>query len=140
MEEYIKDFDGWNNEVKVLESKKFEDFFYAREIWWCALGVNIGSEQDGKNDSFERPVLILKKINSNLLLMVPLTSKISAREYRVTASILGKKSQILIEQARTISSKRLLRKIGSLKKSTFQEVIICFLKYILSFQEGETPP
>ena len=36
-------------------------YFKEREIWWVNLGVNVGFEQDGKGDNFERPILILKK-------------------------------------------------------------------------------
>jgi hypothetical protein len=33
-------------------------FFYFREkeIWWACLGANIGFEQNGKNENFERPI------------------------------------------------------------------------------------
>ncbi|MES3031217.1 MAG: type II toxin-antitoxin system PemK/MazF family toxin [Patescibacteria group bacterium] len=139
-EEYIKDFDAWNDRAKLLNSKEFNDFFYAREIWWCALGTNIGSEQDGKNESFERPVLILRKINPSLLLIAPLTSKITKWDYRINIKLSGEESQILVEQIRTISSKRLLRKITVLKVTLFLKVIMSLLHFILTFAEDETPP
>jgi len=41
-----------------------DDFFFLEgEVWWTALGVNIGHEIDGKNEFCERPVVILKKID-----------------------------------------------------------------------------
>lgn len=45
-----------------MHASEGEILFYEREIWWCSLGVNIGFEQDGTNDLFERPVLVIKKI------------------------------------------------------------------------------
>lgn len=45
------------------------------------MGVNIGYEEDGKNEKFERPVLILKKFNQYLILVVPLSSKIKNNKY-----------------------------------------------------------
>ncbi len=123
MEEYIKNFDAWNERVKVIDHSKFDDFIYEREIWWCALGVNIGSEQDGKNDTFERPVLIVKKINKDLLLVAPLTSKITNSEYCITTTSSGVLSQVILSQLRVISSKRLLRKISRIKTLTFYQII-----------------
>jgi hypothetical protein len=60
-----KDFDGWIKKKKSLHesSKEKAAYFYEREIWWCSIGINIGFEQDGKNEHFERPVLVLRKFN-----------------------------------------------------------------------------
>ena len=70
-----KDFDGWNKTKKSLNSKPKSTNAYARELWWCALGTNIGAEADGKNNNFERPVLIIKIYNKETLLVLPVTSK-----------------------------------------------------------------
>ena len=140
MEEYKKDFDKWNEYAKKLDSTKFDDFFYVREIWWCALGVNIGSEQDGKNDDFVRPVLIIKKINQELLCVVPLTSKIIDNEYRVVSGSTGITSQIILSQIRSVSSRRLLRKISKVKIIVFFEVIIKLSCLLLGVIKNETPP
>ena len=60
----MKDFDNWNKEKKILESTANETLvFHEREIWWCSIGLNVGDEQDGKNDYFERPVLVIRKFN-----------------------------------------------------------------------------
>jgi mRNA interferase MazF len=80
---YIKDFDKWNAYQKTLDKQEFEGFCREREVWWCALGVNIGSEQDGKNNGFERPTLILKKISDELLLVAPFTSKLIKNRYSI---------------------------------------------------------
>ena len=42
----------------------------------CTLGKNIGDEEDGKTEDFERPPLIFRKFNKNLLFILPLSSKI----------------------------------------------------------------
>jgi mRNA-degrading endonuclease toxin of MazEF toxin-antitoxin module len=138
--EYIKNFDEWNVYSKNLDSAEFKGFFYEREIWWCALGVNVGSEQDGKNDNFERPVLIVKKINHNLLWIVPLTSKITSYESRIPIKILGQKSQLLLSQIRSISSRRLLRKIGIAKAAVFYEALVRLGLVLFKTTKGETPP
>jgi mRNA interferase MazF len=138
--EYVKDFDGWNTKAKILDSKIFDDFFYAREIWWCALGVNIGSEQDGKNESFERPVLILKRISNELCLIVPFTSKIINNDYRITTSSTGMEAQVILSHVRSISTKRLLRKVGKIKTVVFFEVLIKLSFMLLGVIKDETPP
>lgn len=48
--------------------------FKEREIWWRSIGTNIGTEEDGKNAHFERPVLVLRKFNRDIFLGLPLTS------------------------------------------------------------------
>lgn len=43
---YIKDFDGWNT-VKKLVHERVHDtdfYYYAREVWWCSVGVNVDVE------------------------------------------------------------------------------------------------
>ena len=69
-----KDFDGWNEHKKIANNSEFSLYFYEREIWWCAVGVNIGFEQDGKGIKFARPVLVLKKYSKNVFVGVPLTT------------------------------------------------------------------
>ncbi|MCX6718934.1 MAG: type II toxin-antitoxin system PemK/MazF family toxin [Candidatus Taylorbacteria bacterium] len=142
MTEYIKDFDKWNKFKKAVNSKTIdlEVFFHEREIWWCSLGVNIGSEEDGKNESFERPVLIVRKINKDKLLITPFTSKIVTNDLRITASCAGIRSQILLDQIRIVSSRRLLRRIGYVKMDAYQKVIIGITRLVIGIPEGETPP
>ena len=52
--------------IEINNSNKYPRFFKEREIWWASIGSNVGSEEDGKNNDFERPVLILKKFNKDL--------------------------------------------------------------------------
>lgn len=57
-----------------MKQKDTIHLFNEREIWWCSIGENIGFEGDGKNDMFERPVLILKKYNAEVFFGAPLTT------------------------------------------------------------------
>jgi hypothetical protein len=47
---YTKDYDGWTNKKKRLDARvlPMDFFFLEREVWWAAIGVNIGREEDGK--------------------------------------------------------------------------------------------
>ena len=50
-------------------------------MWWCALGINVGVETDGKHGNFERPVLVLMKFNKDAVLVVPLSSNAKRNPY-----------------------------------------------------------
>ncbi len=119
--EYIKSFDVWNEKMKLLEKRILPDdfFFLEGEIWWVALGVNIGHEIDGKNDMFERPVVVLKRITDDLLWAIPITSTIKSSVDFQLMKHSGKQQTILVSQIKLISNKRLLRLIFRMKQSEF---------------------
>ena len=129
-EEYIKEFDLWNAKKKEIEQSNVQRLCREREIWWCALGVNIGIEQDGKNELFERPVLILKRYNINLILVLPITSTEKDNIYYVKInSVMA--SSVILSQVRAIDSKRLLRKVGMLSIKDYLLVLFNLLKTLL---------
>lgn len=119
-----KDFDKWNKEKKLVDKKSINRdlFFYPREIWWCSAGLNIGVEADGKNENFERPVLIIKKFNAEMIWVLPLTTREKQNKYHYKLEHENIKSWVILSQIKTISTKRLLRKIGSISVSDFGEV------------------
>lgn len=119
-----KDFDTWNKEKKLVDKKLINKnlYFYAREIWWCSAGLNVGVEADGKNENFERPMLIIKKFNADMVWVLPLTTKEKNNRYHYKLTHETIKSWVILSQIKTISTKRLLRKIGSISKSDLNEV------------------
>jgi mRNA interferase MazF len=52
-----KDFDRWNACKKTTQTHR-PPLFSEGQVWWCRLGANVGDEQDGKGESFLRPVLV----------------------------------------------------------------------------------
>ena len=120
-----KDFDNWNKEKKAVDAKvvNTELFFYAREIWWCSAGLNIGVETNGKHENFERPMLIVKKFNADMVWSLPLTTQGNNNKYYYKLNHEEIKSWVVLSQIKTISTKRLLRKIGSISESDFKKVI-----------------
>lgn len=51
-------FVAWTRlKIRIHLSEK-DVYFREGEMWWASLGANIGHEQDGKNETFERPILI----------------------------------------------------------------------------------
>lgn len=123
-------FDVWNSLKKDISKSFRNDFFYEREIWWCSLGMNIGSEQNGKNARFERPVLIVKKYSKDIALVLPLTTSIKKGDYYVPLDTFDN-SCVIISQARTVSSKRFLRKIATISVKDYLKVLVLFVKSIL---------
>jgi len=99
-------------------------------VWWCSLGINIGVESDGKNDNFERPVLIVKKFNADMIWIVPLTSRKHNNEYYRKVDHEFGPSWECLTQLRVVSTKRLLRKIGMTIQTDFQAVLTSLSEYI----------
>ncbi|MBP9701783.1 MAG: type II toxin-antitoxin system PemK/MazF family toxin [Candidatus Pacebacteria bacterium] len=120
--EYKKDFDLWNTIKKRLNEIEAATFVHSREIWWCALGVNIGAEIDGKNVNFERPVLALRAYNKQTILVLPIVSKISSDNFHYITKTTQKPYCICLTQSRTVSSQRMLRKIDIVGVIEFENI------------------
>ena len=116
-----KDFDKWNERKKALNDRE-RILFNPREIWWCSFGVNIGSEQDGSGDNFERPVVIIKKLSPNTFFVAPLSTKEKLEKFQspIKHSLIF--GFALLDQIRVIDSKRLLRKIGMTDEIEFNKM------------------
>lgn len=120
-------FDKWNILKKEVDLQVPDFNFSEKEIWWCSLGKNIGNEQDGKNNNFERPVVILKKWSSNFFIGLPMTSKNKINEknqkfyfeYDLNESEVG---YVILTQIKSLSSKRLIRRMGKMSDKLFLEL------------------
>jgi mRNA interferase MazF len=118
-----KNFDEWNEEKKLINARSKVPFYHEREIWWCALGVNVGSEQDGSLEEYRRPILILKGFGRDTCLVIPLTTSHRSHPLRVPIGLVGEKeARALISQIRVIDTKRLVHKIEMLNKEVFVEI------------------
>jgi mRNA interferase MazF len=110
---FMKLFDPWSESKKHLDARSLNDKFrvHEREVWWCSLGVNIGDEEDGKNDLFERPVLIIRKFNNGLVWCLPMSTKIKDSPFYFPIEHDGITFSIILSQLRVISTKRFQRHI-----------------------------
>ncbi len=126
---HLKDFNGWNIEKQYINSTNKELYFAEREIWWCAFGINIGVEIDGKNGKYERPALVLKYINKDMALAVPLTTKGKEDKYHIKIQTDKMASFAKISQIKVISSKRLLRKVDTLAEDQFLVIRQRFIEF-----------
>ena len=118
-----KDFDRWNEQKKTIDDRQKSPFCHERELWWCTLGVNIGSEQDGSNIEYRRPILILKGLSKQTCLVIPLTTSTHTHKLRPSIGLVeDEQAHALLSQMRVIDTKRLVRKIGNLDKQIFDDI------------------
>ncbi|MEO6536161.1 MAG: type II toxin-antitoxin system PemK/MazF family toxin [Candidatus Paceibacterota bacterium] len=118
-----KDFDAWNSKKQSINSRTDAPFYHEREIWWCALGLNIGFEQDGKGDNYRRPVLIIRGFNRETCFAIALTGRSrTGRFYIPLGEVDGREASAVLSQIRIIDTKRLVRKISTLNDKTFESV------------------
>ena len=118
-----KDFDKWNEKKKIIHDSNEGKLYHTRELWWCSLGVNVGSEQDGSGEKYDRPVLILKGLSKQTCIILPLTSSSEKHKMRIPiGKVQNEKASVIISQIRVVDTKRLIYKIGFLDKDIFSNI------------------
>ena len=117
-----KDFDRWHALKSWLHQQHNQPTFQEREVWWCSIGLNVGHEEDGKNDYFNRPVLILRKFNKQLFWGVPLTTRIKESPHYYIIDFRSKKQCVMLTHLRLYDSKRLTHKAGKIGSGQFRSV------------------
>ena len=126
---YFKKFDKWALIKEEVDQKNVPEnlYFYEKEVWWCIIGLNIGTEINGKDEKFQRPVLIIKKFNKYQFWGIPLTSKNKNNKYSVSIIYLNNdkkiKSFLNLSQLKVFSAKRLTKKIGLIEEINFKEIL-----------------
>ena len=107
-------FDGWFEVKKEIHESHRTQAIKEGEIWWCAMGKNVGIEIDGKSKTFARPVLIFKKLSRFGFLGIPLTSKPHVGSWYVSFRFQGRNEVAVLSQIRVISVSRLYSKMGDI--------------------------
>lgn len=125
-----KDFDKWNGEKKRIHHLTPRHFVHPREIWWCALGLNVGAEVDGKNENFERPMLAIHVYNRDTFLALPITSLEKSDRFHCPVNAKIGTVWVKLTQARVLSTNRVLRKLDLLSETEFQKVKSMFNNFI----------
>jgi mRNA interferase MazF len=122
MEDILMLYDQWNIQKKALSKSKQRYLFKEGEIWWCSLGLNVGTESFGKGETFRRPVLILKKLSSETCIALPLTSKEKNGSWFVDIPVKGEVNWVMLYQIRMIHIKRFQRRLSVLEELDFLRV------------------
>ncbi len=120
---FIKRFLEWIGIKQKLDGNDYTPP-HVREgdLWWCAIGENVGVEISGKGQGFTRPVIILKKFGRFSFFGIPTTTKIRDGTWYVSFVHKGVKETAILSQARVFSYKRLDKKMGVLDEADFKKV------------------
>ncbi|MBQ8992356.1 type II toxin-antitoxin system PemK/MazF family toxin [Candidatus Saccharibacteria bacterium] len=92
------------------------------EIWWCAVGENIGVEINGKNSIFERPVLVFSKISRLGFVGIPLTSQKKEGDWYLHFKNQGKDEYAALTQIRFFSVHRVYRRLGQIDDEDYSRI------------------
>ena len=118
----LKRFIEWIQNKINLDTKERIIEINQGEVYWCALGENIGDEENGKGDNFRRPVLVLKKFNKNIFWGVPLSTKNKDNIYDSRVLLKNIEQSAMISQLRVLDTKRLDKKIGYISRKDFVDI------------------
>lgn len=121
----MKDFNRWNElKKKIDEEDSLPDNFPKEgEVWMSSVGVNIGYEQNGSEDNFSRPMLIIKKFNNHMFWAIPLSTKQKDFDFYFNfTDPNGQKVSAILAQMKLVSVKRLKRDIYIMPTELFEEI------------------
>lgn len=116
-----KDFQKWHFKKELIDGTGKRLFFHEREIWWCAVGLNIGFEQDGRGERFARPVPVFKKFNNEVFWAIPISTKIKKGKFYVPIEFGDGVARVaIISQLCLVDAKRLMNKIGTIANNNHE--------------------
>lgn len=119
-----KDFQKWHNKKSQVDQIEKRPFFHEQEIWFCHVGMNVGFEQDGSGDDFQRPVIIIRKFNRSVCWVIPLSKTQKRGKYYFAFPFDSYTTSVaILSQIRLLDAKRLSRKIGKMSNNEFRELI-----------------
>jgi mRNA interferase MazF len=132
--ERVKDFDNWNKLKKEIHFRERKFYVKPREVVWLSLGENVGDEENGKGNGFQRPVLVLKVFNKNIFYGVPLSSKLKENNIyylkvmlternKITNELVTLERSVLASHAKLFDTKRIVEHMGYLKQEDFRHII-----------------
>ena len=119
--DYFKDFETWNTVKQRINKDEHSISIRAGEIRWVAIGVNIGSEIDGKGVSFTRPALIINVSGSSFALIVPMSTKVKDKAGYHQITWKNRQVALCIHQTRVVSQKRIFSRLGKLSNTKLLE-------------------
>lgn len=123
MDDFVQKYNKWNIKKQKINFSDNEGFYFQEgDVWWCSLGLNIGSESYGKGESFRRPVLILKKLSLDLCIALPFTSKKKFGSWFMNIMLDDMHQCVLLYQIRTLNTRRFQRKIGEVDRVTLTSI------------------
>lgn len=127
-------FNNWNEEKQRIDTEDLMDEIIPKEgeVWVCAIGKNVGREQNGSPGNFSRPVLIIKKFNRKMFWGVPLTTKQKDLDHYFNfTDPFGEKVALITAQIRLLSTKRLKRILYKMPLVELKTTKILLVKHVV---------
>ena len=125
----MKDFINWGKTKIKLDGLATFRHPKEKEIWWCGIGVNIGSEVYGKGVRFSRPVLVINAEGGETFVGIPLTSGVKTKKY---SCVIKTDDEVLhtalVYQIRSFDKRRLQEKMYTLSDKEYSLVYKYFQK------------
>jgi mRNA interferase MazF len=119
----IKKFLEWIGLKERLHTQNYEPpLFKENEIWWCAVGENIGVEINGKSEIFTRPIFIFKKYDRYSFFGLPLSTKNKVGTWYVPIYFMGRPQVVVLSQGKVFDYRRFKEKIGELETAEVSKV------------------
>lgn len=119
---YQKNFDAWNEKKKLIHERRPPAHFKPGEVWWCSIGSNIGHEEDGKNEWFERPVCIIQRFGNELAWVVPLTTRPQNGVFSIQTMVNKTPNWAMVVHLDLLSARRLHRRLGNVSVATVIQI------------------
>ena len=120
---HTKEYSLWHGIKTIIHNNKKRPHFHEREIWFCSLGANVGFEQDGRGDAYLRPVIVLRKFNKEVCLVIPLTKNhkkgIHYFNFSYQTDLI---STAILSQIRLVDVKRFEYKNGNISEFDFSQL------------------
>lgn len=117
-----KDFKKWHEKKSGIDAIPQRPFFHEGEVWFCHLGTNIESEQDGTGADFLRPIVIVRKFNQEVFWAVPLTRTRKKSLYYFSFSFKERISVAILSQIRLVDARRLSHLLGIVSEQDLVEL------------------
>lgn len=132
MEKCAKDFRRWAEIAESVEKRSQPVLLKVGAVYWCHFGVGIGTELYGKGREFTRPGLVLAEMMNDLILAIPMTSKVESGANYMPVMIGGGLRYLNLTQVRPMSVRRIGDYIDEVDYDSLLEIkkrYLRFLKY-----------
>ena len=92
------------------------------EVWWVAVGENVGVEINGKSEYFSRPVLVFRKLSHLGFMGIPLSTQEHNGSWYVNFRFQSKMVYAALSQAKVFSTARLYNRLGQVAEDDMEMV------------------
>ena len=101
------------------------------EVWWVAVGENVGIEINGKSKYFSRPVLVFKKLSHLGFMGIPLSTQKHSGSWYINFRFQNKEIYAALSQAKVFSTARLYNRLGQIAEDDMKTIQNGFRKLYL---------